>query len=80
MQLKDARIGDVCVVEAMDLPFRLKHRLEALGMTLGTPVSVFNRKGKGIMIVRVRGTNFALGRNITANIKVRCAEGERKDA
>lgn len=72
MQLKDAKTGDVCVVKRMDLPFRLQHRLEALGMTEGTPVKVFNRKGKGIMIVDIRGTNFALGYNITKNIEVSC--------
>ena len=40
MYLKDARIGDTCVVKSMDLPFELERRLEALGMTTGTPVSV----------------------------------------
>lgn len=74
MQLMDAEIGDVCVVEALNLPFRLQHRLEALGMTCQTPVTVVNRKGRGIMIVRIRGTNFALGRNITKNIRVRCGD------
>ena len=62
-------------IESMDLPFELERRLEALGMTTGTRVSVLNRKGKGIMIIKLRGTRFALGYNITRNIKVREAEG-----
>lgn len=46
----------------------MERRLEALGMTKGTPVSVQNRKGKGILIIKLRGTRFALGYNITKNI------------
>ena len=75
MYLKDVPIGGECVVESMDLPFELERRLEALGMTTGTRVSVLNRKGKGIMIIKLRGTRFALGYNITRNIKVREDEG-----
>ena len=70
MQLKDAQIGQTCIVQAMHLPVQLSHRLEALGMTTGTPVSVVNRKGHGIMIIKLRGTRFALGHNITKNIDV----------
>ena len=75
MYLKDVPIGGECVVESMDLPFELERRLEALGMTTGTRVCVLYRKGKGIMIIKLRGTRFALGYNITRNIKVREAEG-----
>ena len=48
----------------------LEKRLEALGMTSGTSVAVLNSKNKGVLIVKVRGTRFALGRNITKNIVV----------
>lgn len=71
MLLKDAKIGDVCIVEQINLPFQMERRLEALGMTKETPVSVVNRKGKGILIIKLRGTRFALGYNITKNIEVR---------
>ena len=40
-------------------------------MTKETPVSVVNRKGRGILIIKLRGTRFALGYNITKNIEVR---------
>lgn len=73
MLLKDAQIEETCIVERMHLPFELERRLEALGMTHGTPVSVLNRKGKGILIIKLRGTRFALGYNITKNIDVRRA-------
>ncbi len=74
MLLKDAKIGDACVVEDIRLPFEMKRRLEALGMTRGTSVSVINRKGKGILIIRLRGTRFALGFHITKNIEVKAGE------
>ncbi len=73
MLLKDAQIGDICIVENINLPFQMERRLEALGMTKETPVSVINRKGKGILIIKLRGTRFALGYNITKNIEVRRA-------
>ena len=68
MKLKDAEIGKSYIVKAISLPFQLERRLEALGMTRATPVRVINRKGKGILIVKVRGARFALGENITRNI------------
>ena len=71
MLLKDAQVGHTYVVEQISLPFQLERRLEALGMTRETPVSVLNRKGKGILIIRLRGTRFALGYNITKNITVK---------
>ncbi len=78
MLLKDAQIGDDCIVEQIHLPFQLERRLEALGMTHATPISVINRKGRGILIIKLRGTRFALGYNITKNIEVRRTVCEAK--
>lgn len=55
MLLKDARIGRTYTVEAIHLPFQLERRLEALGMTRQTAISVLNRKGKGILIIKLQG-------------------------
>ncbi len=71
MLLKDAAVGDTCIVQEIRLPFQMERRLEALGMTKNTPVFVVNRKGRGILIIKLRGTRFALGCNITKNIEVR---------
>lgn len=70
MLLKDGQIGETYVVKSIHLPFQMERRLEALGMTSQTPISVLNRKGKGILIIKLRGTRFALGYNITKNIEV----------
>lgn len=77
MKLKDIKKGETCIVEKVSLPAQMKRRLEALGMTKETPVTVVNRKGKGIMIIKLRGTRFALGYNITNNIEV---EGDGRHA
>ncbi len=78
MLLKDAQIGRTYRVEAIDLPFQLERRLEALGMTKETPLSILNRKGKGILIVKLRGTRFALGYHITKNITVKEGGGDEQ--
>ena len=65
MLLKDIKIGESCIVEKIALPFLMEQRLESLGMTKDTVVSVLNSKGKGIMIIKLRGSRFALGYNMT---------------
>ncbi len=72
MHLSDGKPGCCYTIEQIALPVEMEHRLEALGMTIGTKVSVVNRKGRGILIIKLRGTRFALGYNITKNIRVRC--------
>lgn len=71
MSLSDGKIGFSYQVEMIKLPANLEKRLEALGMTRGTSVDVLNSKNQGVLIVKVRGTRFALGRSITKNISVR---------
>lgn len=70
MYLCDGKIGNEYKVEDIDLPVNIEKRLEALGMTRGTSIAVLNSKSCGVLIVKVRGTRFALGRNITKNILV----------
>ena len=71
MYLCDGKIGNDYKVEDIKLPVNMEKRLEALGMTRGTSVAVLNSKSRGILIVKVRATRFAFGRNITENILVR---------
>ncbi|MDD3340541.1 MAG: FeoA domain-containing protein [Lachnospiraceae bacterium] len=71
MVLSDGKIGKSYQVSEIKLPVHMEKRLEALGMTMGTAVSILNSKDKGVQIVKVRGTRFALGRNITKSIMVR---------
>ena len=71
MLLKDVPPGQYCIVDAMNLPPELSRRLEALGMTKHTLISVLRRKGKGVVVIRLRGSRFALGSAITNHIEVR---------
>ena len=70
MTLDKGAVGGTYTVEKIDLPDQVEHRLEALGMTLGTKVSVLGRKDRGTLILKVRGTRFAIGRGITGKIEV----------
>lgn len=70
MTLNLAVIGGIYLIEDMKLPQKTEKRLEALGMTHGTTIQVINTKDRGTMIVKVRGTRFAIGRDISANIDV----------
>ena len=70
IKLSQGRIGNTYTVQKMELPINIERRLEALGMTHGTSVLILNSKSRGVLIVKVRGTRFALGRNITENIQV----------
>ena len=70
MTLNLAVIGGIYLIEDMKLPQKTEKRLEALGMTHGTKIQVINTQDRGTMIVKVRGTRFAIGRDISANIDV----------
>ncbi len=70
MYLCEGNIGNGYKVMDIKLPTKIEKRLEALGMTRGTSVTVLNSKSKGVLIVKVRGTRFAIGRDITRNILV----------
>lgn len=74
MKLSKGVIGKEYQVESTVLPMNLQKRLEALGMTIGSRLTVLNEKCNGILIIRLRGSRFALGRNITENIIVRSFE------
>lgn len=52
------------------LPEAMKRRLESLGLTEGYALELVRKKGAGIMIVKIRGTRFALGARMTQNMVV----------
>ena len=70
MYLCDGKIGNNYKVSDIELPTNMEKRLEALAFPRGHAVAVLNSKSHGVLIVKVRGTRFALGRNITKNILV----------
>lgn len=68
MNLRDAKPESVYHVECLLLDIGTKRRLEALGMTYGTSITVLNRKKNGTLIFKVRGTRFAIGCSIAEGI------------
>ena len=70
MYLSEGKIGGSYHVKDIKLPTKMEKRLEAWGMPRGPSVAVLNSKSQGVLIIKVRGTRFALGRNITKKILV----------
>lgn len=70
MKLIEGELKETYKVHQKKLPLRIDRRLEALGMTSGTKIEVVHKKKHGAMVIRVRGTRFAIGRHIAENIEV----------
>lgn len=71
MNLKEGKNNGVYEVVDIRIELNLERRLEALGLTEGTKVTVLNNNKKGAMTVKFRGTRFAIGRRIADNIIVK---------
>ncbi|HIV24914.1 MAG TPA: FeoA domain-containing protein [Candidatus Scatomonas pullistercoris] len=74
MRLYEGEIGKTYEVEDMHMPLETERRMEALGMTRKTSVTVMNKKRRGAMVIKLRGTRFALGEEILKSIQVREVE------
>jgi ferrous iron transport protein A len=70
MKLIKAKIGGKYRVNIINLEKELSMRLETLGLTNGTFVEIINKKSYGAMVVKVRGSRFAIGKNIAEGIDV----------
>lgn len=71
MTLYDGAIKTSYQIEGMFVEKGIARRLEALGLNDGTFVTILNRKRKGAIIISVRGTRLALGKQITSLIEVK---------
>ena len=71
MRLKEGKNNRIYIVEEIHIELNLERRLEALGLTQGSEITILNNDKKGAMTVGFRGTRFALGRRIADNIIVR---------
>lgn len=68
MCLIDGVAGALYRIENIAIDDAAKHRLEALGMVSGTQVRILTRKRGGSMVILVRGTRFALGKEFAKRI------------
>lgn len=71
MTLKEGKSKGVYEVVDIQVELNLERRLEALGLTTGTKVTVQSNDKKGAMTVKFRGTRFAMGRHIAESIFVK---------
>ena len=76
MTLYEAEKGKSYCIEGLYVEPAITRRLQALGLNDGTRVYILNRKKKGALIVKVRGTRLALGQHISSNIEVKETEEE----
>lgn len=74
MKLNEGEIGKNYVVTGVLAEKKVARRLEALGVNQQTPVIILNKKGSGSLIIKVRGTRLALGRQIAEGIAVKEAK------
>ncbi len=70
MTLKQGKNQLTYRVESLDIELALERRLEALGLTEGSLITILNNDKKGSLTARFRGTRFALGRRIADHITV----------
>lgn len=71
MTLREGKINRTYIVEDVTLEDRLMVRLQALGMIPGTQVEIINQKSNDSLMIKVRGTRFAIGRQIADGVNVR---------
>lgn len=70
MTLQEGTAGSHYTVQKLDLPVELERRLEALGLIEGTTIDILRKKRRGAMVIKVRGTRFAVGLGISTHITV----------
>ena len=71
MTLLETKTAQWYQVEAIHEWENVQRRLEALGSLVGPRVQVLNQKRNGSTIIRVRGTRWALGKEIAGGIEVK---------
>lgn len=70
MTLDVGRVDRLYKINKLNLSLEVAKRLEALGMTNGSKIEVLNKKNHGTLIIKVRGTRFAVGRGMSQKIEV----------
>lgn len=76
MTLYEAQKGKEYTIVGLFMEEAVTRRLQALGLNDGTAITVLNRRKKGALIIKVRGTRLALGRHLSTNIEVAEEEGK----
>ena len=70
MNVSQAQKGRTYLVKKVNLEGNIERRLEMLGMTDQVKLMVLNKKNQGAVIIKVRGTRFAIGKEIADAIEI----------
>lgn len=76
MNVSQAQKGRTYLVKKVNLEGNIERRLEMLGMTDQVKLIVLNKKNQGAVIIKVRGTRFAIGKEIADAIEIEEIENE----
>ena len=79
MTIMDGSINGTYVVTDISMEGNIMRRLETLGINSGTKLQMMNRKRNGTVIIKVRGTRWAIGRDIAGGILVKPAKEGMSD-
>lgn len=71
MTLKQGENHHTYEVQSIQIELQLERRLEALGLTEGSRITILNNDKQGAMTVKFRGARFALGKRIAENIQIK---------
>ena len=70
MVLKEGLNGHTYRVLSIQIELQLERRLEALGLTDSSLITILNNDKHGALTVKFRDTRFALGRRIADHIEI----------
>lgn len=76
MNVSQAQKGRTYLVKKVNLEGNIERRLEMLGMTDQVKLMVLNKTNQGAVIIKVRGTRFAIGKEIADAIEIEEIENE----
>lgn len=76
MNVSQAQKGRTYLVKNVNLEGNIERRLEMLGMTDQVKLMILNKKNQGAVIIKVRGTRFAIGKEIADAIEIEEIENE----
>lgn len=70
MPLMMMQSGQKAILKDICWGAKMKQKLQSMGLTPGTPVSIISAGKRGPVIIDVRGSRLALGRGIVSKIEV----------
>lgn len=70
MILSEGKIGEKYMIFNIKLDEKIKRRLEVLGLINYTQVEILNKNITGSLILKVRGSRFAISKEISKGIEV----------